>query len=449
MTILLLKNLVRSRGFIIGLLLLFITSLISIQIGKSFIEKNKRITNLTAEYQKESISKNVNIYSNEIGLLLYYIKFGLVNDMPNLAGLAIGQRDINPSTQSITIRNLEEQKYTSDLINPMFQMLGNMDLSFVIINLFPLIIIALSFNLISGEKESGTWNLVLSQSSNPINMLLTKMALRLFSILTLLVFILLIAKFYLDISMDISFLAYSMISIFYILFWFSLSFFIVSFLKNSGQNAMTLLMAWIMLTMVIPASINAIASYTYPVPEAFNTLLESRDGYHNKWDEPKEATVAKFHKHYPEFSQFKHPKEKDYSWLLYYAMQQMGDDEALNESILLKNKLKKRLFFAENLGLLFPTIHSQLSLNNISKSDLGNYLQFISALERFHEKNRLYFYPKIFNNETIQAQELNKINLTHFTEKQKINWAWNLCPLAITSFILFLFSFKKLTYKLR
>lgn len=216
MTRLLLKNFLRSKGLMTGLLILFVAGLICLNIGKHFFDKNKEIIEKTAHYQQESIAKNVEFHPKEIGLLLYYVRFGLVNDMPNLAGLAIGQRDINPSLQSVTIRNLEEQKYATDLMNPMYQMLGNMDFSFVLIYFFPLIIIAFCFNLISEEKEEGTWSLVLSQSGNPLKMLRTKILIRFVSMLLVLVLLLIIAKFYLAIPFDSTFFAFILTSILYI-----------------------------------------------------------------------------------------------------------------------------------------------------------------------------------------------------------------------------------------
>jgi ABC-2 type transport system permease protein len=438
MTTLLIKILVRSKGLMIAFIILLFSGIISLHIGKDFLEKNEKIIAKTAEYQKESIARNVEFHPKELGLLLYYLRFGLVNQMPQLNGLAIGQRDINPSLLSVSIRNLEEQKYTSDLINPLFQMLGNMDFSFVLIYLFPLVIIALGFNLVSEEKEDGTWSLVLSQSNNPLKMLKIKMIIRLFGILITLILLFIIAKFYLAIPFDKSFIAYILTSILYICFWFALTWLVVSFHKQSSQNAMILLITWLMLTIVIPAGINALNVYLYPVPEALNTILESRDGYHNKWDEPKEPTLAKFHKHYPELSHFKHPKDQDYSWLWYYAMQQMGDDEAAIHANSFKQKLRARNDFTTISGLFFPTIHAQLSLNSISKSDMDNYLNFIVDLEKFHEKKRLFYYPKIFSEERVSDQNWNKIGLEFFYEKQKINWALIVIPfLTIISICLF------------
>jgi ABC-2 type transport system permease protein len=435
MTKLLLKIFLRSKGLMSGLLILFVAGLISLHIGKHFLDKNKEIIEKTAHYQQESIARNVEFHPKEIGLLLYYVRFGLVNQIPNLAGLAIGQRDINPSLQSVTIRNLEEQKYATDLMNPMFQMLGNMDFSFVLIYFFPLIIIAFCFNLISEEKEEGTWSLVLSQSNNPLKMLRLKILIRYFSVLLVLILLLIIAKFYMEIPFDSAFLAFILISILYITFWFALAWLVASFHKNSSQNALILLISWVTLTIVVPAGINAVTVNLYPVPEAFNTVLESRDGYHNKWDMPKEPTVAKFHKHYPQFSQFKHPEAKDYSWLWYYAMQQMGDDEAVTESLNFKEKLKKRNAFSSTARMFFPSIHAQLSLNALSLSDMDNYLNFIEKLENFHEQKRLYFYPKIFADAAASDEDWKKFGLEFYQEKPSINLLKILLPLLIISIL--------------
>ena len=87
-----------------------------------------------------------------MGLLLYYVKFSLVNKTFPINSLAIGQRDVNPSIQSVTIRGLEGQKYDSELNNPSNLLLGNLDFSFVLIYLFPLLIIAFTYNIVSEEN---------------------------------------------------------------------------------------------------------------------------------------------------------------------------------------------------------------------------------------------------------------------------------------------------------
>ena len=55
---------------------------------------------------------------------------------------------------------------------------------------------------------------------------------------------------------------------------------------------------------------------TYPVPEAYGTIIESREGYHSKWDQPKDPTIKKFKEHYPQYSKYEHPEGKSFGWVL-------------------------------------------------------------------------------------------------------------------------------------
>lgn len=428
MLALLIKNMFRSRGLMTGLVILIFSGIISLHIGKTFLEKNETIISKTSIHQKQNIKRNVDFYPQDIGLLLYYVRFGFVNEMTNLTGLAIGQRDINLSVQSVTIRNLEEQKYNTDLLNPLFQMLGNMDFSFVLIYLFPLVIIAFCFNLISEEKEDGTWSLILTQTPHPIKLIKIKMGIKYVSVLLVLFLLLFIAKIHLRIPLNIAFFAFTVIAVLYITFWFAISWLVVSLQKQSGHNAMILLICWLMLTIIIPAGVNAINERLFPVPEAFSTVLENRDGYHNKWDEEKEPTIARFHELYPQFREFKHPVGKDYSWIWYYAMQQMGDEEAAHFSKAFKEKLKRRNELSQLIGFFIPSIHTQLSLNSIAQSDMDNQLRYMEKLEEFHEEKRLYFYPKIFKEERVKDEDWGKYPLEFYQASNHVNWPLRVIP---------------------
>lgn len=432
---LLIKNFIRSKGLMLGLLLLFFTGLVSLYIGKIFLERQATIVEKTAQFQQENLQQHLDYQHGEIGLLLYYIRFGIVNETPALAGLSIGHRDIQPSVQTVNIRNLEEQKYTSELLNPFYQLLGNMDFSFVLIYLFPLIIIGFCFNLLSEEKERGTWNLVLSQSENPQRVIRTKLFIRMASVLLTLLLLLVIGKFYLEIPLDAAFAVFSLMAIFYLLFWFALAWLVISLQKPSAHNALVLLFTWVLLTVIIPATVNALVVNLYPVPEAYSTVIHSRDGYHTKWDQPKEPTIKKFTDHYSQFAKYEHPEGKSFSWFWYFAMQQMGDDEAAAATEAMKAKLQQRNNFSHTVGYFFPSIHTQLSLNSLSLSDLTNYLNFLNQLEAFHETKRLYFYPKIFENSPIEEENWEDIDLEHFRDNRTVN-GWCLLPLVLISFLL-------------
>ncbi|MEM8523311.1 MAG: DUF3526 domain-containing protein [Bacteroidota bacterium] len=436
MTQLLIQNFLRSKGLMIGLVLLFFTGLVSLHIGKIFLEQQADIVSKTAHHQEESHQQHLEYEHGEMGLLLYYIRFGLANKTPNISGLSIGHRDIHPSVRLVNIRNLEEQKHATELRNPLYQLLGNLDFSFVLIYLFPLIVIAFCFNLLSEEKEGGTWTLLLSQSTPPVKILRTKLWIRLVSVLSVLITLLVIGKIYLSIPLNAAFLAFTLVAVFYVLFWFALAWFVVSLQKSSSQNALSLLLVWVMLTIILPASINALVINLYPIPEAYSTVIESRDGYHTKWDLPKKPTIQKFKDHYPQFAQYEHPEGQSFGWFWYYAMQQMGDDEAAESNEAMKEKLRKRDQISRTIAYFLPSVHTQFSLNALSQSDMRNYLNFLNELEAFHEEKRLYFYPKIFEGVPIEEENWAQFRLEYVEDDRKLEWFGKLLPLVLGSLLL-------------
>lgn len=434
---LLIKQLFRSKGLIIGLVVLFVAGVLSTHIGKVFVDRQEQIIQLTEEAQQEHIERHVEYIDGHIGLLLYYIRFGFANDRSAITGLSIGNRDIRQSAQLVNIRNLEEQKNTSEFINPFFQLLGNLDFSFVLIYLFPLIIIALCFNIRSEENESGRWPLLSVQSKAPKQFIFSKLLLR--WVLVIIVFFLLMAFsiLYMEIPINSSLIGFISISFFYISFWFIFSWFVISWDQSSKLNAIILLSFWMLLNIILPAFTNSVVSYIYPIPEAYETTIDSREGYHTKWDQDKIPTIEKFKKHYPQYEKYSHPEDANFSWFWYYAMQQMGDDESLDARLAMKDKLRKRNQFVNNVGLFVPSIYTQISLNKLCKTDMENTLKFMDALERFHEEKRLYFYPKIFDDIPIANEDWSTFKMEYFKDQREVEWL-TLLPMIITCFIFYL-----------
>ncbi|MDQ6469726.1 DUF3526 domain-containing protein [Flavobacterium sp. LHD-80] len=435
---LLFKNFIRSKGTKIGLLFLLIIGFISLLIGHQFQEKQQNNITEAAVYQKEHIARNAAFHKDEIGLLLYYIKFSLVNTTLPINSLAIGQRDVNPSIQSVTIRGLEAQKYDSELNNPSNLLSGNIDFSFVLLYLFPLLIIAFSYNIISEEKESGTWKIVATQSPNTFFYILKLFYIRILSLLALLTLTLLVAVLFLQIPVDKAFLLFYGLSVLYLLFWFTVCFFIASLNKNSNFNAVILLTIWLFLIIILPAVINTYIINKYKVPEALELTLAQRNAYHEKWDMDKQETLDKFYKHYPQFKNYPLP-DKEFSWLWYYAMQQMGDDESSVQSKELESKLEQRNHASEFIAQFIPTLHTQIQLKEIAKSDLRNQLLFLKETTKFHEKLRLYFYPKIFDDAPVDQEKWENFKVETFKDNSETSFINAFLPLLIFNLLLIVF----------
>lgn len=397
----------RNRVAVTALCLLLAVGIISLLVGKGFINRQQAAVHETTAHQKEHIARLVQYENKEMGLLLYYLKFAYINPTSPLAGLSIGQRDINSSIQAPTIRGLEAQKYDTDIRNPYQLMTGHFDLSFVLLYLFPLAIIVLCFNLYSEEREQGTWPLVHVQANSRGAFLLKKLSVPYLFVIGILLLLYLLAALILAIPFNTAWMGYMLSNFLYINFWFAVVLLVVSFFKSSAVNAISLLSIWLLLTLLLPAAVNNYIIQQYPVPESLSTMVKQRDGYHKKWDISQDSTMALFAKAYPQLAHYKWTSE-GFNWLWYYAMQHLGDVDATSERQLFMQKLSQREKASAAFSYCIPTLYTQLYNQALAQSNLQNHLQFLDSTTQFHERLRLYFYPKIFTDAPVLKEDWSK-----------------------------------------
>jgi ABC-2 type transport system permease protein len=429
-----LKNFIRSGGVRVGLALLLVAGVISLLIGRQFLDRQTQaITDVRAN-QRTDFARNITIHKDELGLLLYYLKFSLVNQALPLSGLSLGQRDVNPSIQSVTIRALESQRYDADLANPANLLLGNLDFSFVLIYLFPLLLIACCYNLVSDERESGTWKLVVVQQPNVMRVIYRLYAIRVGVILGVLSMLVAVAIPLLRLPIDATLASFVGISVLYVLFWAAVCFWVTSLRKRSSVNALLLVTGWLGLIVLLPTLLNTYLVTRYPTPEALETTLEARKGYHEKWDTDKQQTMQAFFAHYPQFRSIPPPK-LPFDWPWYYAMQQLGDDDAGKAANALRTKVAQREAVSQQLARFIPPLHTQLQLNELAGSGLGNQLRFQEATGRFHENLRLHFYDRMFRDVPVKSEKWNRFNVQTFHDDAPIDALTGLLPLLLLTLV--------------
>jgi len=413
----------RSSSSWIGIFVLLITGFAGLYFGKTFIARQEAVIEKAAILQKKNTLKNIEHFGDDIGLLFFHNKFTLANAPDNWAAFANGQRDINPYLISVTMLGLEGQLYDTDINNPVGLLLGNMDLSFVFIFLFPLVIIAFTYNLLSEQKESGIWSLLRAQTNQSFQVIWQKFLVRVAVIFSVALLLLLAAMFYLALPQDVTLLSVTVLILLYLSFWFAVSFFLISLGKSSNFNASALIAVWVLLCIVIPASFNLFLTRKYPVPEALQNVINQREGYHEKWDMAKDVTMKPFFKHYPQLKKYPFPEKKTFSWYWYYAMQQMGDDQALASRLAIEKKLASRQDFTDVFAFFLPTIQTQLGLNKMAGSDLATHLEFQQAVRKYHEQIRLHFYPAIFLNRDVNDTDIKDYKLEKYN-RQQIPHVW-------------------------
>ena len=406
----------------IGIAVLLITGIAGLYFGKTFIDNQKTVIERAAQLQEKNTQNNIHHFGKDIGLVFYHNKFSTAHVPDNWAAFSNGQRDINPYVISVTMLALEGQLYDTEISNPVSMLLGNMDLSFVFIFIFPLVIIAFTYNLISEQRENGVWSLLKSQTNQLFKVMMQKLAVRMITVFGVMLLLMLIALIYLPLPVNLTLFNVLAVIILYLAFWFAASFLLISLGKSSSYNASALVALWVAMCIVIPAVLNLVLSQQFPVPEALQNVMNQREGYHEKWDMPKAVTMKPFFEHYPQLKKYPFPGDLAFSWFWYYGMQQMGDDHAAKSKKSMQKKLASRQYFSNLAANIFPAVQAQLSLNELAGSDLNSHLKFQQAVRTYHEQIRLRFYPSIFQNHDISTTKLQQVKLKEYQVEKMYSW---------------------------
>ena len=84
-----------------------------------------------------------------------------------LALVATGQSDLLPPAVRVTTGSKDSFLFADEIDNPANLMSGATDLAFVIVFVYPLVILAMAFNLLAGEREQGTMAMTLASARRP------------------------------------------------------------------------------------------------------------------------------------------------------------------------------------------------------------------------------------------------------------------------------------------
>ncbi|HEV7347748.1 ABC transporter permease [Telluribacter sp.] len=435
-----LKNFLSGKMVLTGFIGLSLFALYGYFHGSQVISRQENTIAVVPEVQQDHLSQVVKQgRGKSAGTTAYYPFFYTVNPPTPWAKFTIGQRDVNPFTLKTKMLAIEGQLYDAELTNPLTLLVGNLDGAFVFVFLFPLLIIAFTYNVISEEQENGVWSMVRTSTAYPGIIILSKLLIRLAAILFTCVILFLAGVMWLNLPLSTPTWQLLAIVLTYVTFWFILCTAVLSLGKSSSFNATTLVAIWIFLCVLFPGIANILINKQIPIPEAAETAIKQREGYHAKWDLPKKPTMELFYAAYPEYRKYVIPEDR-YSAGWYYAMQYAGDAESQLSSRNLFDKLGQRQRLSEVFGLLNPAVATQQLMNKVANTDLASHVQYLQSVRQHHSRIREYFYPYIFE-ETL-TEDINWTGFAPYTPTGYTRYSLTNGILAVLAFgcLLLLFS---------
>lgn len=190
--------------------------------------------------------------------------------------LATGQADLVPGYDVLNLWKLETPTATqAGLENPAHLLAGRFDLAFVLVWLLPLCLLALLFDLLAGERESGTLRMALAQGVAPVRWLARRALARALPALALAVVAVWLASSVgpggpgrLGLAIVVV-LAYG-------LFWTALAAAVNAVARSAAGAAMGLGAAWVVLVLVLPTLLNVLVEAVHPTPSRPELLAAAR-----------------------------------------------------------------------------------------------------------------------------------------------------------------------------
>jgi len=317
-----------------------------------------------------------------------------------LAGLAIGQSDLLPYYVKVTTDAKEHVTAAAELENPHRLLAGRFDLSFVLIYLYPLLILAISYNLLSAEKEQGTLALLLSQPVSVSTLALAKVTLRFLVFLGTIIVLAGLALWVAGVTLagedaGVRIALWLSAVVAYGLFWFALALGVAALGRPSATNAMTLAAIWLVLVMLLPSMFNLLAATLYPVPSRV-AMVQAMRRASDEANAQGSQLLAKYYEDHPELAEGNAEQAINDFNILRVAVADGVDHRMRPVLDQFQRQLQSQHRVIERLRFLSPAILIQDALNDIGGTGVARHQHFMQQVSSFHETWRGYFVPLVF-----------------------------------------------------
>jgi ABC-2 type transport system permease protein len=466
------RNLFAEKSFLI--LAIAFAGLLAYGIygGASWInEKNRQSQTLLAAQEKDLADKRGKTARGDKGSTEpgnyqpdpsdpYTIGMGLhtaVLPFHPAAIFSLGQADVLSPEAGVTVSTLQRTKADkTGFENPLSFLNGRFDLSFVVVYLLPLLILALSFNLLSGERESGVLQLLLSQPIRLKNLLTAKIAAQFALLLALVLIVSMFGAFFAVREFSGDFWARVFLWILlvatYAAFWFALAAFINSFAFSSATNAVVAAACWLVLVLILPSLLNVFITAAYPVPSRNEMISAIRSVNLDMRRDGKRLLAEHFQDH-PELMPKTGEKAFEDFGLAFVYIQQEQKKRVREIEDRFAAQLAAQQNLVKTFRFLSPSVVAQEASNDIAGTGLERYQNFKTQIRDFENQWTDFFAPKIYRMENLTAADFDQIPRFQFREESIGAVVWRVGAgilfLAAASFALLFLTFGKLkNYKL-
>jgi len=334
--------------------------------------------------------------------------------------LAAGQSDLSPGHETVVLWRLAAAADArSELENPSHLLAGRFDLAFVLVWLYPLFLLALVYDLMAGDRESGTLRLALAQGVAPWRWMACRALARALPVFALALLGTLAAGFAGDGNGVASPLAFALAVVLgYGLFWVSLAVAVNAVARSAAGAATALGAVWVLLVLVLPTLLNVAVETLYPTPSRPELVAAGRKAS-SEAEKRGGELVQSFYRDHPEFA----PPGQQADFAGQHLTVQNEVSRAV-EPVRQKfdAQLARQQAAVSRWRFLSPAIAAQEALTDLAGTGYWRHRAFREQVTAFKQTVADFYTPKIHRRETMTAADLDRWPRFQFREEPARAW---------------------------
>jgi ABC-2 type transport system permease protein len=314
-----------------------------------------------------------------------------------LLPLCIGQSEVLPVSARVSLFSSQAGLFDLGSIdNAEHQQIGRFDLGFVLVYLMPLLLIALSYNLLSGERERGTLPILMNQPVSAVRMLVAKAMVPLTLIAGPAVVVPILWTLVASpgsVGLWGRLALFALLVICYAAFWLALSVTVNLLGWRSSTNALALGGCWLLFVLVLPAALQTAGSVLYPMPSRMALISEARLA-EVEASQKRQQLVDRFYRDHAELVPERGPGQPN-RMLAIYASFEETERGVQPVYLRFEQQLAAQQRLVGILQYVSPAVVFREALTRVAATDAGAFAGFRDSVLAFRSQLNEFLLPRV------------------------------------------------------
>jgi len=428
------KHFTRSPFKIIALFLFTVASIYGLHNGADLFEKQKNeIERLNQETEAE-IKNTLSYYdtgkkgpdekpwvdNNEPFWAIYNAPtYQFKTPSPTIV-YAIGQTEQYGFYKRInTWSNPYDADMTQEISNPERIQSGNLDFSFAVLFLLPLLLLVLLYNIKGLEAERGFLPLVIVQAGSKNWWILSRTAFYAILLLLVLFGLMLYGATLTDVfETKNNFWKIFLWVTISLLFWLVIYFLILYYGNNTVSNTLQMIGVWLLLALIIPATIQQWIAIEKPTNLMVDLIDVKREKTSEIYEQSKELIDAQLFKLYPDLKETKTfrdttivKNDRGYSTDALVNIEMKNATKGIEADNYAKNKLVETTYWFN------PLTYFQNKLNKLTSTHYEDYESYRNEIQKSVDNRLETMVFDIWNNVEVDKLRYLEYNAIFSNDK--------------------------------